>query len=75
MHLGLSPNASGRRDSNPRPSPWQGDALPLSHVRVLLGISAFALFPGDEMNHTGSGGPIAHPLFTWASCASAGPDE
>ena len=25
---------SGRRDSNPRPSPWQGDALPLSHVRV-----------------------------------------
>ena len=26
---------SGRRDSNPRPSPWQGDALPLSHFRVL----------------------------------------
>ena len=25
---------SGRRDSNPRPSPWQGDALPLSHSRV-----------------------------------------
>jgi hypothetical protein len=25
---------SGRRDSNPRPSPWQGDALPLSHVRA-----------------------------------------
>ena len=25
---------SGRRDSNPRPSPWQGDALPLSHVRM-----------------------------------------
>ncbi len=25
---------SGRRDSNPRPSPWQGDALPLSHVRT-----------------------------------------
>ena len=24
---------SGRRDSNPRPSPWQGDALPLSHSR------------------------------------------
>src|SRR5215831_5559511 len=21
-------HASGRRDSNPRPSPWQGDALP-----------------------------------------------
>ena len=24
---------SGRWDSNPRPSPWQGDALPLSHFR------------------------------------------
>ena len=28
---------SGRRDSNPRPSPWQGDALPLSHFRILAG--------------------------------------
>ena len=27
---------SGRRDSNPRPSPWQGDALPLSHFRISL---------------------------------------
>ena len=25
---------SGRRDSNPRPPPWQGGALPLSHVRA-----------------------------------------
>gem|GEM_PF-5973181 len=25
---------SGRRDSNSRPSPWQGDALPLSHSRA-----------------------------------------
>ena len=24
---------SGRGDSNSRPSPWQGDALPLSHFR------------------------------------------
>ena len=24
---------SGRRGSNPRPSPWQGDALPLSYFR------------------------------------------
>ncbi len=28
-------NWSGRRDSNSRPSPWQGDALPLSHFRSL----------------------------------------
>ena len=27
---------SGRWDSNPRPSPWQGDALPLSHARIVL---------------------------------------
>ncbi len=27
------PSFSGKRDSNPRPSPWQGDALPLSYSR------------------------------------------
>ncbi|GEM_PF-1970044 len=27
---------SGRRDLNPRPSPWQGDALPLSYSRMIL---------------------------------------
>ena len=26
---------SGRWDSNPRPSPWQGDVLPLYYARVL----------------------------------------
>src|SRR5208283_4884377 len=25
---------SGRRDSNPRPQPWQGCALPLSYTRI-----------------------------------------
>ncbi len=30
---------SGRRDSNPRHSPWQGDALPLSHSRLYSGAS------------------------------------
>ena len=29
-------NWSGWRDSNSRPSPWQGDALPLSHIRISL---------------------------------------
>jgi hypothetical protein len=28
-------NWSGRRDSNPRPQPWQGCALPLSYTRSL----------------------------------------
>ena len=26
-------NKSGRRDSNPRPPPWQGDVLPLNYFR------------------------------------------
>ena len=26
---------SGKRDLNPRPSPWQGDALPLSYSRSI----------------------------------------
>ena len=26
---------SGKRDSNSRPSPWQGDALPLSYFRII----------------------------------------
>ncbi len=32
---------SGRRDSNPRPSPWQGDALPtelLPHIFLKNGL-------------------------------------
>ncbi|EGE57262.1 hypothetical protein RHECNPAF_4460032 [Rhizobium etli CNPAF512] len=28
-------NWSGRRDSNPRPQPWQGCALPLSYTRSI----------------------------------------
>ena len=30
----LKKNWSGRRDSNPRPQPWQGCALPLSYTRI-----------------------------------------
>lgn len=32
--LRRSVNWSGKRDLNPRPSPWQGDALPLSYSRI-----------------------------------------
>ena len=28
---------SGRRDSNPRPPPWQGDVLPLNYFRMKHG--------------------------------------
>ena len=27
---------SGRRDSNPRPPPWQGDVLPLNYFRIII---------------------------------------
>ena len=33
---------SGRRDSNSRRSPWQGDALPLSHSRIFS-------FPNEQL--------------------------
>ena len=34
MHFGyLCLFTSGRRDSNPRPPPWQGDVLPLNYFR------------------------------------------
>jgi hypothetical protein len=32
---------SGRRDSNPRPPPWQGGVLPLNYFRVLAGLAGF----------------------------------
>ena len=40
----VNKNWSGRWDSNPRPSPWQGDALPLSHFRL----SGLPRRPGAE---------------------------
>ena len=32
---------SGRRDSNPRPPPWQGDVLPLNYFRKMAGLAGF----------------------------------
>ena len=40
---------SGRRDSNSRPSPWQGDALPLSHFRTTKITRQWCL--GADSNH------------------------
>ena len=34
VRAGQAENWSGRRDSNPRPQPWQGCALPLSYTRI-----------------------------------------
>ena len=36
MVQGFEKYWSGKRDLNPRPSPWQGDALPLSYSRFCL---------------------------------------
>ena len=35
----LKNKKSARRDSNPRPSPWQGDTPPLSHSRIFAFLS------------------------------------
>jgi hypothetical protein len=43
---------SGRRDSNPRPRPWQGRALPLSYTRIRA-------IGGDEPPATGRAMPNA----------------
>ena len=39
--------SSGRRDSNPRPSPWQGDALPAA-LRPRVGSDLHCRVPGDD---------------------------
>jgi hypothetical protein len=44
---------SGRRDSNPRPRPWQGRALPLSYTRIRE-------IGGDRSPATGRAMPNAH---------------
>src|ERR1700722_12178582 len=45
---------SGRRDSNPRPRPWQGRALPLSYTRIRE-------IGGDDAPATGRAMPNALP--------------
>ena len=40
---------SGRWDSNPRPSPWQGDVLPLNHARRSI---AFGAESAESQNRT-----------------------
>jgi hypothetical protein len=51
---------SGKRDSNPQPSPWQGDTLPLSHFRI---------FGADEGSRTPT--PLALDPKSSASASSA----
>ena len=42
---------SGRRGLNPRPSPWQGDALPLSHFRSAAPVWCWCRGPESNWGH------------------------
>ena len=41
IHSGPRETWSGRRDSNPQPSAWEADALPLRHTRSLRKFAGF----------------------------------
>ena len=56
---------SGRRDSNSRPSPWQGDALPLSHFRLTQG--------AEEQNRTADTMIFSHVLYQLSYLGSLTP--
>ncbi len=65
----LTRNWSGRRDSNPRPQPWQGCALPLSYTRS-RGSSpqVTAIWPNCSAIATGKNGSPSgcRRIFRWA---------
>ena len=54
---------SGRRDSNPRPQPWQGCALPLSYTRSRGTEPQVApIWPKRDLIATGKSGAAGHAL-------------
>ena len=61
---------SARRDSNSRPSPWQGDALPLSHSRIVCSLSKkkretrFELATLALARRCSTTEPLAHIVFS-----------
>ena len=46
----IRPPMSGKRDSNPRPSAWEADALPLSYSRIACRFSMEKLRKQDKSN-------------------------
>ena len=64
---------SGRRDSNSRRSPWQGDALPLSHSRMLKIYFPFFLLSATQIGLVQVKGvePIRRQALDPKSSASA----
>ena len=67
-------NWSGRRDSNPRPQPWQGCALPLSYARSGNAVAGFWGRPPGWRRAISNGSPCLQGEIarsaTGAFCAS-----
>ncbi len=62
---------SGRRDSNSRPPPWQGDVLPLNYFRIFQSRSLSDLFMlryyRVSVNYKFAGGAIKKVPFEFFS--------
>ena len=54
---------SGRRDSNPRPSPWQGDALPTEPLPLAFIDQAGQCGGAESQNRTGDTVIFSHVLY------------
>jgi hypothetical protein len=51
---------SGRWDSNPRPSPWQGDVLPLNYTRKPVNLQTES---AESQNRTGDTAIFSRVLY------------
>ena len=51
---------SGRRDSNPRPPPWQGDVLPLNYFRIFRLIGKTGFEPATPWSQTRCSTKLSH---------------
>src|SRR5512143_1843922 len=54
---------SGRRDSNPRSSPWQGDAVPLSYSRVTADLLTPRRFSAETQGRTADTAIFSRVLY------------
>ena len=59
---------SGRRDSNSRPSPWQGDALPLSHFRKPIAEERYGALGRNRTTDTRIFSPLLYQLSYQGLC-------
>ena len=60
-HDALVKSLSGRWDSNPRPSPWQGDVLPLYYARIPW--SMFLTESAETQDRTGDTAIFSRVLY------------